>query len=110
MRSSSYGFIERHRLNSVAAPHGRMPRLRMAVMHSRRASGISATVRKSNARSAMCHTHSRHGAELFLAREGHHMVHVQANAHALTHGVVVVAGHMGHHVVAAVQAQRVEKF
>ena len=56
-----------------------------------------------------------HLAQLALAHragpvEGHHMVDLRADADPFAHRVVVVAGHMGHHGVAALQAQGVEKF
>jgi hypothetical protein len=43
------------------------------------------------------------------AVEGDHMVHLGANADPFADLVVVVAGHMGHHRLAAGQAQRVEE-
>ena len=44
-----------------------------------------------------------------FARERHHMVHLRADAYPLAQCVVVVAGHVGQHGLAAGQAQGVEK-
>ncbi len=38
------------------------------------------------------------------------MVHLGANANPLAHGMVVVAGHVGHDLQAAAQPQGVQKF